>query len=202
MDGLSGVYQLTSTRGSYAYLILDPVPILIDTGFPGRGKAMIQEMQAIGLSVTQIQHIVITHYDVDHIGNLAYLAEQSSAEVWWPQVDEPYILGTKPRPGIKRFIAQWVKTRLPDHYQSVSAGEHVGSLTAISSPGHTPGHLAYAGPGFIAVGDALMTKKGRLKPSPKILSWNVGESLQSARTLLERGQGLWILPAHGEPVHL
>ncbi len=202
MDGLPGVYQLISTRGSYVYLVTDPVPILIDTGFPGRGKAIVQELQTIGLSVTEIQHIVITHYDVDHIGNLAYLAEQSKALVWWPQVDEPYILGDKLRPGIKRFIAKWVKTALPDHYRSISEGDHVGSLTAISSPGHTPGHLAYAGPGFIAVGDALVTKKGRIKPSPRILSWDFGETRQSARKLLERGQGLWILPAHGEPVHL
>ncbi|PSR26310.1 MAG: MBL fold metallo-hydrolase, partial [Sulfobacillus benefaciens] len=51
MDGLPGVYQLISTRGSYVYLVTDPVPILIDTGFPGRGKAIVQELQTIGLSV-------------------------------------------------------------------------------------------------------------------------------------------------------
>ena len=57
--------------------------------------------------------------------------------------------------------------------------------------------VSYAGPGFIAVGDALVTKKDRLKPSPRIISWKNGESLQLARTLLERGQRLWIRPAHG-----
>lgn len=192
------VFCLDSTRGSYAYLVVGSRTILVDTCLPGRGPAIWAELKARDLTPTDI---VVTHYDVDHIGSLAWLASQGSAAVWLPEGDLPYILGQQPRPGIKRVIGALMRPSPPSRYTPIHDGEQVGDLVAVASFGHTPGHLAYRGPGFMLVGDALSTKRGHPVPTPKILAWNSAVAQDTARRLLSGWQG-WILPAHGEPVEV
>jgi glyoxylase-like metal-dependent hydrolase (beta-lactamase superfamily II) len=61
-------------------------------------------------------------------------------------------------------------------------GDRVGSLQAISSPGHTPGHMAYLDvrDGSLLAGDAFTTQSGVVAagvlklyfPFPWVFSWN------------------------------
>jgi len=67
-----GIHKLACTKGSYAYFVPGPVPVLVDTGFPGRGPAILWECESLG---SPPAHIVITHYDVDHIVSAAWLRE-------------------------------------------------------------------------------------------------------------------------------
>jgi len=192
------VFCLDSTRGSYAYVVVGARTVLVDTCFPGRGPAMWAELQAEHFTPTDI---VVTHYDVDHIGSLAWLASQGEPAVWLPDRDVPYILRERPRPGLKRVIGALVKAAAPTQYTAIHDGDQVGDLVAVASPGHTPGHLAYRGPGFMLVGDALSTKNGRVVPTPKLLAWNSAVARDTATRLMSGWQG-WILPAHGEPVNI
>lgn len=190
------VYLLESTKGSYAYLVDGPEPVLVDTSLPGRARAMQGELSRDHL---EPKHIVITHYDVDHIGNMLPLAQHYAATLWLPQDDVPYILGERPRPGLKRLIGSLMRVAAPTSYQALAYGAHVQDLEAIASPGHTPGHMAFKGNGYLLVGDALRTKEGRVVPSPGLLSWNREIESRSRHDLIERFSG-WILPAHGEPL--
>ena len=191
-----GVHLLRSTRGSYAYVVEGLEPVLVDTSLPGRAQAMLQELQAWGGS---IRHILVTHYDVDHIGNLAPLAAALEASVWLPAQDVPCILGEKPRPGIKRLIGAMIRPPVPVRFRPVTSGMQIGPLQAVASPGHTPGHMAYQGGQCLLVGDALRTREGRVVASPAILSWDRGVEAESRRQLLHGFDG-WIFPAHGEPL--
>jgi len=72
-------------------------------------------------------------------------------------------------------------------------GDRVGSLQAISSPGHTPGHMAYLDvrDGSLLAGDAFTTQSdviaaGVLKlyfPFPWVFSWNRELAAENARKL-------------------
>lgn len=190
------VQRLTSTRGSYAYWVPGDEPVLVDTSLPGRAEAMMQELDRWSAVV---RHIVITHYDVDHIGNLAVLAERLGAEVWLPEGDVPYIVEGRPRPGIKRLVGALMRTPAPARYHVVRDGDQIGPVTAVASPGHTPGHLAYRASDALMVGDALRTTADGFRPSPAILSWNRAVESKSRQSLL-RGYAGWVLPAHGEPL--
>lgn len=193
------VHSLDASRGNYAYLVTDATRrILVDTGLPGQGTALLRELQALERPLTDV---VITHYDVDHVGNLARVAAQGPVSVWIPEQDAPYILGDTPRPGVKRLIAALVKTEPPDHWSPVRPGDQIGPLTAVASPGHTPGHLAYQGPGFLLVGDAITTRNGKAGPMSAILAWNPSVMRSTAQSLLDGFSG-WILPAHGEPLNV
>ncbi|WP_169101315.1 hypothetical protein [Sulfobacillus harzensis] len=69
----------------------------------------------------------------------------------------------------------------------------------MASPGHTPGHLAYQGPGFLLVGDAMTTRNGQIHALPRILAWDAAKAQDTAADIQSHWHG-WLLPAHGEPL--
>lgn len=198
-----GVHKLASTRGAYAYLVVgeasgagSSAAVLIDTGLPGRAAAILSELAALGVGV--LSDIVLTHGDVDHMGNFARLLRATGARGWIPAGDRPYILGLRPRPGVKRVVGAVVHAEVPAAAEDLYDGDCIGRLVAVASPGHTPGHLAFRGPGFLAVGDALTFRAGRVVPSGGLMAWNASLARESASRLLGGFTG-WVLPAHGEP---
>jgi len=91
--------------------------------------------------------------------------------------------------------------------RTIEAGEHVGSLLAVASPGHTPGHLAFLDErdGTLFCGDTYSTLGGvetsaRRNPRfPLVImgTWNRPMVLESARALraLEPAR---LAPGHGK----
>ena len=71
----NGVYVLESTKSAYCYLVMAEEIVLIDTGLGFMGKAMLKELRAHQIQLTDIKHIILTHYDLDHIGNVNRLQE-------------------------------------------------------------------------------------------------------------------------------
>jgi glyoxylase-like metal-dependent hydrolase (beta-lactamase superfamily II) len=72
-------------------------------------------------------------------------------------------------------------------------GDRVGSLQVVSTPGHTPGHIALFDPrdGTLIAGDAFQTRAGvavsgtvrLLFPFPALATWSRPLALGSARQL-------------------
>jgi competence protein ComEC len=69
---------ITDTEGGKATLFVSPTgeSVLIDTGNPGQRD--LDRILAVlkDANVTQIDHLILTHYHVDHIGGLQELAKQ------------------------------------------------------------------------------------------------------------------------------
>ncbi|MFD1673495.1 MBL fold metallo-hydrolase [Alicyclobacillus fodiniaquatilis] len=144
MEIQKGVHLLESTKGSFVYLVLDRnEPLLIDTGNPGKHEKIEAELAKLGVSLNDIAHILLTHSDVDHIGNAKSLQRASGAKVWAPQDDLPYIHGTKKHKGLRRLIGAVVKAEKPEVDATYEPGQHVGSVEMIPTPGHTPGHVSF-----------------------------------------------------------
>lgn len=193
-DGLA-VEKVACTQGSYVYYVPGDHPVLIDAGLPGRGAAILDECRSFGRPPS---HLVITHYDIDHIGSAAWLQEATGATVWVPADDAPYIAGERPRPGLKRLIAALMHPVPPKTPRLMHDGEVVANLTAVATPGHTPGHLAFSGAGFVAVGDALTVRAGRPVALGSLLTWRRDLAATSMAAIMAGG-ARWILPAHAEP---
>jgi len=193
------IYLLDSTAGSYAYLIAGEEPILIDTGYPGRSKKIIEEIIRLGINPRDIAHILLTHHDVDHIGNAKALQLATGARLWASKEDLPYIQGERNREGIKRIVQAIIRVDNPRVDSIFTKGQKIGSVEIISTPGHTPGHVSFLYEDVLFVGDLVRTNKGKLKRFPSFSTWNkvISDiSLQQIKSFNFE----WICPAHGEPV--
>ncbi|GMA50339.1 hydrolase [Alicyclobacillus contaminans] len=199
MQIAKNVHWITRAKGSYVYLVLGDEPVLIDTGMPNRGPDILEELRELGIRPQDIAHIVLTHHDVDHIGNAKHLKALSGATLWAPERDVPYIHGAAPRPGIKRAIASLVRHERPEVDRIYQAGQTVGGLEVIETPGHTPGHVSFRYQDILFPGDLVMTRRGKIVPSPRFLAWDhrvLMQSIDSVRRLTFD----WVCPAHGQPV--
>ena len=193
------VYMLDSTEGSHAYVILGKEVVLIDTSMPGRAAKMLDELKRLSVRPEDIKHILLTHHDVDHIGNAAQLQQASGAAVWASGEDIPFIYGRKARPGIKRYLSLFWKVPLPQAINPYPPDQQVGELQVIATPGHTPGHVCLLFQDVLFAGDLVATSNGQIKPSPAIMTWNMPMLLQSIKKVAPLSFR-WVCPAHGMPL--
>ena len=192
------VYALESTKGSYSYLIKDKETILIDTGNPGKFKDILKEIESLNIKPKSIKHILLTHHDVDHIGNAALLQKETGATLWASKEDIPYILGDKSRPGIKKLVSLLMRVKKPEKIKFYD-DQKMSDIEIISTPGHTPGHVSFLYNGILFAGDLVGNSKGVLKKPPKIGNSDE-KSIEKSIVKMSEYSFKWVCPAHGEPL--
>jgi glyoxylase-like metal-dependent hydrolase (beta-lactamase superfamily II) len=192
------VYQLTFLPRAFpinCYLVEEAAELtLIDAGMPFCSKGILKAAGKIGKPITRI---VLTHGHGDHVGALDALKQAiPDVKVFISKRDSLLLAGNKtlqpgePQTPIRGDVPKSVKTK-PDIL--LEDGDRIGSLQAIASPGHTPGHMAFIdmrNKALIA-GDAMQTRggiavSGQVKwlfPFPAMATWNKQVALDSARKL-------------------
>lgn len=199
MELTRGVHLIEAMKGSYVYLILGEEPVLIDTGMPGKAEDVVKALAQLGMKPTDLAHILLTHQDVDHIGNAKALKEASGATLWAPRAEIPYIHGETRAQGIRGVISRLMRVDRPTVDRSYEAGQVIGGMEVLPAPGHTEGHVCLLYRDVLLAGDLVTTRKGKLRPSPTFLAWNKPLLDRSIRDVGMR-EFAWVCPAHGEPV--
>jgi glyoxylase-like metal-dependent hydrolase (beta-lactamase superfamily II) len=194
----NNVYALQSTKGSYAYVILGKEIILVDTGQMWEGRAIIKELLSMNIRLEDIKHIVLTHHDLDHVGNAAKLQKLTNAKLYASVEDIPYIMGYKTRPGIKKLFSFIFRVKKPKNVIAYNKNSKIGDIEVIATPGHTPGHVCILYEDILFVGDLVKSQKGSLIPYPN-MNWNEVTLMKSIENI-GKLPFKWICPAHGEPV--
>lgn len=166
---------------------------LIDTGIAGSEKVILASAQSLSAPIVRI---VLTHAHGDHAGSLDALhAALPSAEVIVAQRSVPLLAGDMSLLAgepVDKLRGLWVKcTTQPN--RTVVAGDRIGSLEVVASPGHTPDHIAFLDTrdDTLIAGDAYQTRDGiavsgvirPLFPFPALATWHKPTALESARAL-------------------
>ncbi len=191
------VYKIEATKGAYAYAVkTQEGTVLIDTCFAGRGKKIMDELRREGLN--KISKILITHHDIDHIGNAAFIQNQCNCDVYISEIDLPYVLAKKKRPGIKKILGILMKAQIPQNLK-VFQGNEMGGFKLFPTPGHTPGHTCLLFDNVLFAGDMVATKDNKIGPPPEMFTVDMEQNQKSVESLHEL-DFQWVCPAHGEPV--
>jgi len=117
--------------------------VLIDTGFPGQYDDLCIALEKIGVPISQLKAVILTHQDVDHIGCLPEILQEcgSQIKIYAHELDKPYIEGQLPL----------LKDSHLEHppmgkvNETVTDGQELpfcGGIRVIHTPGHTPGHIS------------------------------------------------------------
>lgn len=179
-----GIYQIGGSWGSgllgaNIYLIVDDGLTLVDTGFKGRLRAIVDSIHGLSHSLPDIRQIIITHHHPDHSGNLARLKELTDAKVIAHAGDVPYIDGSLPQPGLQRpawlskyaasFDWSWAFTpvRVDVVVEDGDILPLFGGAQIVHTPGHTPGSICLwlEHKKVLIVGDLLAHRFGLRLPA-------------------------------------
>ena len=203
MELWPGIHSLDASRVSNVYLVMGPPVTLIDTGPPGALPRILAGLHKAGVRPATLQRIVLTHCDVDHIGNAYSLSLVADAEICAPEDDAPYITGERgfPGPALRHAIDLTIGRRLPRPRvdRTLREGDDLDGLIVRHLPGHTPGHSGLQRAGVLFAGDTLFGGR-MLSPAPGVLTWNKDEARRSIARIGTLEIDL-LLPGHGTPVN-
>lgn len=166
-----GVHRL-AIRGANVYLLAGEELALIDTGYPGSARGIVDYIRGLGRSEKEITTVIITHNHVDHIGSLAELRTLASFRVLahsgdFADADPPYPSGLRRLlrvPFLQPVRRHFALT--PDDVDVRLEGGEVldplGGLEVVPTPGHTPGSISLYSARYrmLFVGDALQKRHG------------------------------------------
>ncbi len=182
--------------------------ILVDTGFPGLLPKIREAVEQSGVPFNQLSKIIMTHHDIDHIGNLSRILGSAArkVEVLAHEEEKSYIQGElspvkltpekmaqlKALPGeqgqaIKKTFENFKELGAKVD-RTVAGGEglpYCGGINVIHTPGHTPGHIClyHSQSKTLIAGDSLFLENGTLVPAPQFLNHDNEAALNSLEKL-------------------
>lgn len=182
--------------------------VLVDTAYPGQYELLKSEIEKF-TSLDKLKTIIITHHDIDHIGNLKKFREEfgDKITVMSTKLEIKHITGEVTPLKLAKMEAlskdgkldettngfyMMLKEGFPNLYTSVDKtfeyGETlniVAPIEVIGTPGHTLGHvcLYIASQKALITGDALSLMNGRVEPINEFYNHDIEEAKKSLEKL-------------------
>jgi glyoxylase-like metal-dependent hydrolase (beta-lactamase superfamily II) len=178
MEIAPGVHDIGqgTYRSSYvhAFLLDDGEGLtLVDTLYADDAQLILEQIERIGKTVSDLKRIILSHAHRSHLGGLARLKRMSGAQVYSHEWEADIVAGDRkaqpvtwrPMAPLKILPIQLgynlgiAKHRPCPVDRTLRGGEEVGPLKVMHTPGHSPGHLAFYWPErrLLIAGDAVVT---------------------------------------------
>ncbi|PCD06243.1 MBL fold metallo-hydrolase [Peribacillus simplex] len=179
---------------------------LVDTGYPNFLPFIENEISKNGYDMKNLKNIIITHYDIDHIGSLYDLkAKYPHINMIASEVESKYISGEMKSERLvqaeemlenmpiqeiefgKWFIQQLENLKHVSIDEKVHDGDWIldNECRVIATPGHTSGHISLYFPRLKSViaGDAAIIENHELLIANPHFCLNVEKAEQSLRKI-------------------
>jgi len=160
---------------------------LIDTG-TGTSAEFESGLSSLGASWSNVTNVILTHSHGDHVGGLGAVIDNA------PTVEAYAGIGDLDAIAVGGFDA--------DRLTGVADGDEIFGLEVISTPGHTPGHIAVFDreSGLLVAGDAINTSGGAVSgPNPDFTP-DMASAEASVAKILEGRSITTALVGHGSPI--
>ncbi|WP_410765158.1 MBL fold metallo-hydrolase [Haloferax sp. DFSO60] len=209
MSNLGEQVRRLRLRGVNAYLVSDDDGLtLIDAGTPWDCEQIRSGIAAAGHTVSDIDRVLVTHYDIDHVGALGSLGLHESTPIYIAEPDASYLSGrAKPPVTSRKGALQRLGSRLVSQpkqpIETVEDGDQIGPFIAYRTPGHTLGHTAFVHePLSVAfVGDLVREKKGELTVLPWVMAADAEINNRSIHALVSQCPPVEVIAmGHGNPL--
>jgi glyoxylase-like metal-dependent hydrolase (beta-lactamase superfamily II) len=213
-----GIHSMGTDKGGHvhAFLLDDGQGLtLIDTSYDDDGNVVFAEIAQMGRTPADVKNIILTHAHKSHLGGLAALQKASGATVSSHEWEMDIIAGRRKatrvsaiprRPFAVLHLQLGLALGLGDHVpcevnRKLKAGDRVGPLEVVETPGHTPGSLSFWWPEKRAlfVGDVIATWP-EFAPGWPGLTLDNPQNLRSAQQLTDFSNAEILGVGHGEPI--
>jgi glyoxylase-like metal-dependent hydrolase (beta-lactamase superfamily II) len=201
MQLTDGIFKVDGVRVANVYLVVtEDGLLLVDTGIPGSARRICRFIEAKGRHPSELRDIVLTHFDIDHVGSAAALKARTGARVAIHELDAPVLSGEqRPQKRMLAVVALYpllVRPVTPD--RRLRDGDTIGGLQVMHIPGHTAGSIALVrNDGVVFSGDALLSDKhGNVIPPDPRLAQDPAQASISAEAI-EALHPRLLLPGHG-----
>jgi glyoxylase-like metal-dependent hydrolase (beta-lactamase superfamily II) len=201
-------------QGVNAYLFRDGGTLmLVDAGMTWHASRLERAIAAVAdthvsadTPIAAVDHVVLTHYDIDHVGALSRL-DGLDATVFAGSPDASFLTRTERPPWNRKGTIQRaldVLRTTPDvAVETLADGDSVGGLTAYATPGHSPGHMVYLSEQHAVafLGDLVRTDDGEFQRVPTVFQYDCEQADRSLREFVDRAPPFEIAcPGHGTPI--
>lgn len=203
---------LVPPLASNAYLVDDAAldgpdagVTLVDAGLFVNRPTLTGELADAGYDPAALDRVLLTHYDVDHVGGLR--AIPGDTPVYLGGEDLALVRGERDG-GIhhKGLFHRAVRPLFsldgrPVH--AVAEGDEVAGFRAYHTPGHNPGHTVYLHEGLSAafLGDLVWGEGGELTTPFWLDSYDMRALRRSIVSFVDRAPGFDLAcMGHGDPI--
>ena len=202
VDGIKGVNSYIASNGGKT--------VIIDTGFPNSSGKILAQLKVLGLSLQSVEHIILTHYDLDHTGGAAKLRAATGAKVAIHEGDALVLKGKERTRKISvkgfRRLLFFIKRKTIFRTKPIEPdillkdGDELSGFKVVHTPGHTFGSICLHGKGALFAGDSLNTGgAGEVNYARQGACVDFEMAKESVRKLAGLEFSV-LLPGHGEPV--
>ncbi|CAL9349254.1 MBL fold metallo-hydrolase [Streptomyces sp. enrichment culture] len=222
-----GTYLVHGGNTNWVILTDGDAVTLVDTGYPGDRRALLDSLAAVGSSPEAVAAVLITHAHNDHLGSAEYLRAAHGTPVLLHEAEVPHarrdflqqvsvgtVLRNAWRPGVLPWMRHVLRTggteqhpvTAPAAFPADGALDLPGRPVPVHTPGHTDGHCVYHLPdaGVVISGDALVSGHAISRiEGPQLLPDLFHHDRTRAIASLDVVAGLegdLLLPGHG-PLH-
>ncbi|MFF0648865.1 MBL fold metallo-hydrolase [Streptomyces tendae] len=222
-----GTYLVHGGHTNWVILTDGDAATLVDTGYPGDRRALLDSLAAVGSSPEAVAAVLVTHAHNDHLGSAEYLHAAHGTPVLLHEAEVPHarrdflqqvsvgtVLRNAWRPGVLPWMVHVLRTggtqqhpvTAPAAFPADGALDLPGRPVPVHTPGHTDGHCVYHLPdaGVVISGDALVSGHALSRTEgpqllPDLFHHDRAGAVASLDVLATL-EGDVLLPGHG-PVH-